>query len=80
MEPWWRSDILHARMESIVKHDLLPARTEALEWVVPGDKEVPTPPDGYIVSFTPFHECGLTVSPTDSSGGCCIITRSSCST
>jgi hypothetical protein len=24
---------------------------------------VPTPPDGYVVSFTPFHERGLVVSP-----------------
>jgi hypothetical protein len=36
------------------------------EWIVPGDEEVPMPPDGYIVSCVPFHECGLTVPPTDS--------------
>jgi hypothetical protein len=67
-------------MESLVKRGLLPARTEALEWVVPGDEEVSAPPDGYVVSFTSFHERGLVVPPTDSSGGCCIIARLSCST
>jgi hypothetical protein len=63
MEPWCCSDILHARMEGLIKHGLLPTRTEALEWVLPSDEEVPTPLDGYVVSFTPFHEHGLTVSP-----------------
>jgi hypothetical protein len=72
MELWGRSDILHAHMESLVKHGLL-ARTEALEWVVFGDEEVPMLPDGYVVSFIPFYERRLMASPTDSSGDCCII-------
>jgi hypothetical protein len=50
-------------MEGLIKHDLLPTRTKALEWVIPGDEEVPAPPDGYVISFIPFHERGLTASP-----------------
>jgi hypothetical protein len=67
MELWCHSDILHAHMEVLVKRGLLPTRTEALEWVLPSDEEVPASPDGYVISFTPFHERGLMVSPTDSS-------------
>jgi hypothetical protein len=26
-------------------------------------EEMPAPPDGYVVSFTPFHECRLIISP-----------------
>jgi hypothetical protein len=67
-------------MEGLMKRGLLPAWIEALEWVVPGDEEVSTPPDGYVISFIPFHEHGLAAPPTDSSGGCCIIIGLSYST
>jgi hypothetical protein len=67
-------------MESLIKNGLLPTRTEALEWVKPSDEEVSAPLDGYIVSFTPFHERGLAVPPIDSSEGYCIITRLSYNT
>jgi hypothetical protein len=50
-------------MEALVKCGLLRVRTEANKWIVPGDKEVPMPPDGYVVSFMPFHEHGLVVPP-----------------
>ena len=33
-----------------------------LEWIVPGDKQVPARAPGYVVSFTPFHERGFGVS------------------
>jgi hypothetical protein len=66
IELWCRSDIIHAPMESLVKRGLPPARTEALEWVVPSDEEAPAPLDGYIVSFIPFHERGLVVMRTSS--------------
>jgi hypothetical protein len=29
---------------------------EGDEWIVPGDEEVPMPPDDYVVSFVPFHK------------------------
>jgi hypothetical protein len=50
-------------MESLVQCDLLPVRTEALEWVVPSDEDAPAPPDGYVISFVPFHKHGPAVSP-----------------
>jgi hypothetical protein len=63
MESWYHSDITHKRMESLVKHGLLHARTEVMEWLVPSNEETSTPPNGYVMSFTPFHECGLMTSP-----------------
>ena len=27
--------------------------------MLPGEEDVLSPPDGYVVSFTQFHECGL---------------------
>jgi hypothetical protein len=50
-------------MEALVKRGLLRARTKANEWIVPGDEEVPMPPDGYVISFMPFHDRGLVVPP-----------------
>jgi hypothetical protein len=50
-------------MEAFVKRGLLRARTEANEWIVPGDEEVLMPPNGHVISFVPFHERGLTVPP-----------------
>jgi hypothetical protein len=50
-------------MEALVKRGLLQARTKANEWIMPSDEEVPMPPNGYVVSFVPFHEHGLTVPP-----------------
>jgi hypothetical protein len=46
-------------MEALVKRRHIQARTEAHKWIMPDDEEVPMPPDGYIVSFIPFHERGL---------------------
>ena len=53
---WYRSDITHRHMEGLVRRGLLPMRTEALEWLIPGDEEAPASPDGYVVSFTHFLE------------------------
>jgi hypothetical protein len=78
METWCHSNVIHTYMESLIKRGLLPPRTEALEWVIPSDEEVSVLPDGYVISFIPFHELGLTAPPIDSSEGCCIITRLSC--
>jgi hypothetical protein len=68
MESWHRSNILRARMDTLVKHGLLQAKTEADEWVLPSDKGVPMLHDGYVVSFMPFHERGFTVPPPILSG------------
>ena len=61
MDSWYRSDVAHARMEGLVKRGLLRGRTDAMEWLVPDNEDVPMPPDGYIVSFAPFHERGLAI-------------------
>jgi hypothetical protein len=63
MELWCRSDIIHARMESLVKHGLLPMRAEVLGWDVPDEEEVPTLPNGDVISFTPFHKHRLVAPP-----------------
>jgi len=63
MESWYCSDITHARMEGLVKHGLLYGRTELVEWLVPSCEEVSVPPDGYVMSFVPFHEHRLVIPP-----------------
>ena len=46
-------------MEGLVYHDLLRAWTSVEEWLLPGDEDSLSPPDGYVVSFAHFHERGL---------------------
>jgi len=48
-------------MEGLVKRGLLHGRTDAAEWLVPGREDVSAPPDNYVVSFTFFHDHGLTI-------------------
>jgi len=50
-------------MEGLVKKGLLYARTVVMEWIVSGGKNEPSPPNGYVVSFVPFHERGLVTPP-----------------
>ena len=60
MKLWCRSDITLQRLEGLIHCGLLCARTAAEEWRLPGDKDTPSPPDGYVVSFAHFHERGFT--------------------
>ena len=60
MEPWCHFDITLQRLEGLIHCGLLCARTAAEEWRLPGDKDTPSPPDGYVVSFAHFHERGFT--------------------
>lgn len=53
---WFHSDVTHARLEALIKRGLLCARTPVTEWLMPGHEAVPTPPDGYVISFMRFHE------------------------
>ena len=46
-------------MEGLVHRGLLRAWTSAEEWLLPGEEELPSPPDGYVVSFAHFHEHGF---------------------
>ena len=59
MDPCCHSDITFQRMEGLVHRGLLRARTSAEEWLLPGNEDSPSLLDGYVVSFTHFHECGL---------------------
>ena len=58
MDSWYDSDVTHACMEGLVKCGLLCGRTDAVEWLVPGREDAPTLPDGYVISFAPFHKHG----------------------
>ena len=63
MESWYRSDVTHARIQGLVKRGLLHGRIDAVEWLMLGHKEVMAPPDGYVMSFAPFHEHRLVIPP-----------------
>ena len=63
MDSWCHSDITFQRMEGLVRCGLLHAWTLAKEWLLPGDDDLPSPPDGYVVLFAHFHEHGL-MTPT----------------
>ena len=63
MDPWCRSDITSQHMEGLVHRGLLCMRTSAEEWLLPGDEDLSSSPDGYVVSFAHFHERGL-MTPT----------------
>ena len=63
MDSWCRSDITFQCMEGLILRGLLHARTVAGEWLLPGEEDVPSPLDGYVVSFTHFHERGF-ATPT----------------
>ena len=55
MDPWCHSDITFQRMEGLVYRGLLYVRTSAEEWLLPGEEELRSPPNGYVVSFAHFH-------------------------
>ena len=59
MYPWCCSDITFQRMEGLICRRLLRAWTLAEEWLLPDDEDSSSPPDGYMVLFSHFHECGL---------------------
>ena len=63
MDSWHHSDVTYAHMEGLVKRGLLRGRTKVVEWPVSGREEVLAPPDGYDVSFAPFHERRLMIPP-----------------
>ena len=59
MEPWCRSEFTLQGLEGLVRRGLLCTRTITEEWLLPGKEDVPSPSDGYVVSFMHFHECGF---------------------
>ena len=60
MDPWCRSDITFQCMDGLIHRGLLRTWTLVKEWLLPGDEDSLSPPDGYVVSFGHFHERGLT--------------------
>ena len=59
MDPWCRSGITFQRMEGIIRRGLHRVWTMAEEWLLPNDEDMPSPPDGYVILFVRFHECGF---------------------
>ena len=59
MDPWCHSNNTFQRMEGLIRRGILHARTSAEEWLLPGEEDLPSPPDGYVVSFAHFHEHGF---------------------
>ena len=61
MEPWCRSNITPQRLEGLVHRGLIRPLTTAEEWRLPGNEDELSPPKGYVVSFTRFHERGFAI-------------------
>ena len=59
MDPRCRSDINFQRMEGLVHRGLLRVRTSIEEWLLPGEEDLLSPLEGYVVSFPHFHEHGF---------------------
>ena len=38
-----------------------PPTSMAEEWRLPGNEDVPSPPEGYVMSFAHFHERGFAI-------------------
>ena len=60
MDTWCCSDITFQRMEGLVHRGPLRVWTSTEEWLLPGEEDLPSPPNGYVVSFAHFHEHGFT--------------------
>jgi hypothetical protein len=61
MSNWTRSNVSREQLLRLVEAGQLPPITEAIEWIVPAGESVSCPPNGYVVSFVAFHECGFSV-------------------
>ena len=60
MELWGRSSITPRRLEGLVHRGLLRPSAAAEGWLLPGDEDEPSPPEGYVMSFAIFYERGFT--------------------
>jgi hypothetical protein len=60
-DPWPFSTVTAEEMQTLVTEGLLCLLSGGPqpEWLAPGSEAEPTPPPGYVVSFTPFHERGF---------------------
>lgn len=66
-------------LDDLVANGLLCQHTEADEWLEPGNELVLVLPEGYVVSFLPFHTCVVSGRRRTISSAPCgiIIVRSS---
>jgi hypothetical protein len=58
---------MEKKLQELMRDGLLHPRTsrDMPEWrVPPTSHQEPAPPEGYVVSFAPFHERGLEVPPS----------------
>jgi hypothetical protein len=60
-DPWPFSTVTLEDLQALVIEGLLHPLSDGPqpEWLAPGSEADPTPPPGYVVSFTPFHERGF---------------------
>jgi hypothetical protein len=60
-DPWPFSTVTAEDLQALVAEGLLHPLSDGPqpEWLAPGSEADPTPPSGYVVSFTPFHERGF---------------------
>jgi hypothetical protein len=60
-DPWPFSTVTAEDLQALVAEGLLCPLSGGPhpEWLAPGSEADPTPPPGYVVSFTPFHEWGF---------------------
>jgi hypothetical protein len=60
-DPWPFSTVTMEDLQALVAEGLLRPLSGGVqpEWLAPGSEDNPTPPLGYVVSFTPFHELGF---------------------
>jgi hypothetical protein len=60
-DPWPFSTITVEDLQALVTDGLLRPLSGGPqpEWLAPGSEADSTPPPGYVVSFTPFHERGF---------------------
>jgi hypothetical protein len=60
-DPWPFSIVTMEDLQALVTEGLLRSLSGGPqpEWLAPRSEADPTPPPGYVVSFTPFHERGF---------------------
>jgi hypothetical protein len=60
-DPWPFSTVTVEDLQALVAEGLLRPLSGGAqpEWLALGSEADPTPPSGYVVSFTPFHERGF---------------------
>jgi hypothetical protein len=80
---WERSSVNRLALSDLVSAGQLAANEEGrpAEWIVlPAGDHAPNPPEGYVVSFTRFHERGFAAPASRFMGHSATATAWSCTT